>query len=189
MYVIQRAPNSLGHSSRSGVFKLHITEDNRPASVSELDIRPVLKRLFLGELDTGPFSQYFSKPEYFYSQCWPDQPAHWPSFDGRQLLPLWEHNMRIQVVDLLCQPNQNLWFYADCPDEYQESRSLDEAIFDMIYLHVWEYGGGPQEAAEALGFAEQIELPSVETLAEMLGDHTSCQEESINKYRTSLSRS
>lgn len=186
MYEIQRTPNSLVLSSRLGLLRLHITEDNRRASVSALDIRPVLKKLFLGELDIGPFSQYFSKPEYFYSQGWPDQPAHWPSFDERQLLPLWEHNMRIQVIDLSCQPNQNFWFYADCPNEYQESRSIDEAIFDMIYLHVWDYGGGPQEAVEALKFAEQIELPSVETLGEMLRDHASCPEESINKYRNSL---
>lgn len=166
---------------------MHIAEDCREREILKLPIRRQLQQLLLGELDVGPFREYFRRPSYFYAQGWPNAPANWPTFSDRQLLPLWEHGPKIVALDLAAKPQHCLWFYAESPDEYTNVASLDAAVFAMIELHVWEYGGDETEAAEAADFARLIDLPNRGCLAVLLSDPLNTTDESIQRYRESLS--
>lgn len=165
---------------------MHISQEQRSEYIDPLAIRDELKQLLNGKLELGPFHDYFSEPTYFYSQGYPDNPGNWPTFTNRTLLPLWQCDDTIYAFDVSCDSGEVISWYIECPDEYRIAPSLDAALFDMIDLHVWEYGGGEQEAAEAMQFAEQVALPNIVQLAALLADVEETSEEAIAKYRSSL---
>lgn len=166
--------------------QMHIPKQQRAEYIDRLDIRDEVKRLLNGTLEIGPFQGYFSEPSYFYSQGHPDNPGHWPTFTKRTLLPLWQRDDKIYAFDVACDPAEVISWSIECPDEFQIAPSLDAAIFDMIDLHVWEYGGGKHEAAEAMQFAKQIALPNLENLATLLADVELSSAEMIAEHRSSL---
>ena len=165
---------------------MHVPEQLRAECVDRLAIRDELKRLLNGTLEAGTFRDYFSEPSYFDAQGYPATPGNWLTFANRKLLPLWQHDDKIYAIDVASDPTEVISWYIEHPDEYEIAPSIDAAIFDMIELHVREYGGGEQEAAEAMQFAKQIALPNVANLATLLGDVERSSEEMIAEFRNSL---
>ncbi len=165
---------------------MHISQEQRSEYIDPLAIRDELKQLLNGKLELGPFQDYFSEPTYFYSQGYPDNPGNWPTFTNRTLLPLWQWDDTIYALDVSGDLAEVVSWDIECPEEYQIAPSLDAAIFDMIDLHVWEYGGDEQEAAEAMQFAKHIALPNITQLAALLANVEETSEETIAEYRSSL---
>jgi hypothetical protein len=165
---------------------MHIDETSRNNRILDLPIRPQLKQLISGQLDVGPFREYFQQPSKFYAQGWPDNPANWPTFSGRQLLPLWEHYQMIFALDLSKQPHDCLQFYAESPGEYAVHSSVDEGVFEMIRRYVWEYGGDEEEAADAMEFAKQLDFPNLDELSTLLSEPSRTTDEMIDGFRRSL---
>lgn len=171
---------------RSSNPVMHIERPQRADRINGLAIRDELKRLFTAQLEIGPFAEYFAEPSLFYSQGAPDSPGNWAALSDRTLLPLWEHHDKIYAVDLSARPTAVISWWTECPEESTVASSFDAAVFDMIELHVWEYGGGEEEAGEAVQFAEEILLPNIEQLRTLLADVESCTEEMIIDYRSRL---
>lgn len=165
---------------------MHVLNEDRISQIDELAIRSELKQLFAGTLQIGPFQEYLEQPSNFYSQGWPDKPGNWTTFSERKLLPLWQHSEKLYALDLNSNPHECISWYAECPNEYETIRSIDNAIFEMIVLHVWEYGGDRQEANEAIVFAELVGLPNIDGLRTLLSNYAECTEVMIQGYRSSL---
>lgn len=163
---------------------MHIECHQRFEFINGLKIRNELKQLLTGRLQLGPFADYFTEPSNFYLQGYPDQPGNWPAFAELMLLPLWQHQEEIYAADVGTE--RVVAWYIECPEEYRVVASLDTAVFDMIELHVWEYGGGEKEANEAIHFAEQIALSNVDQLRRLLADFENCSDERIAEYRSGL---
>ncbi len=164
----------------------HIPQSKRDDFISSLDERNEIKDLLLGNLELGPFDEYFKYPDEFYSQGWPKKPADWPEFKNRVLVPLWQHEERVFVLDTAKGTKPILSFFAECADEYEQHSCIDEAIFEMIELHVWEYGGSQAEAAEAKELAEKLSLPNIEELNNILENHEDCSEDDFQKFKRNL---
>jgi hypothetical protein len=167
---------------------MHILAKEREERIRRLVLREGIRDLLLGRLDLGPFADYFQAPEKFYAQGWPGNPADWPPLNERILLPLWEHWDLIYVLDLGSVPHPALRFHVESADTYERVGSIDAGIFDMIELHVWEYGGGSQEVLEAAAFADLVDLPAREGLTVLLDDHLGCTDSEIDAYRESLAK-
>lgn len=163
---------------------MHVSEQNRCNKIEKLPIREELKQLFLGKLELGPFEESFYQPDKFYSQGWPDSPGNWDMFPRRKLLPLWEHYERIYAYDLNSQ--ELILFYVECPEEFKIKGSLDSAIFDMIDLHVWEYGGGEEGAKEALAFAKAISFPKLSELECLLTHWENTTRDQIQNFHKAI---
>lgn len=163
---------------------MHIANQHRFEHINALPLREELKLLLTCKLQLGPFDEYFSQPTYFYSEGYPENPGNWPTFAGRTLLPLWQHYDRIFALDTNTNPAQVISWYIECPDEYRMIQSLDHAIFEMIELHVWEYGVGEAEAEEAVDFAQQIAMPNAKQLQMLMADPENCTEEMISEYKS-----
>ncbi|MBE1163042.1 hypothetical protein [Dyella acidiphila] len=56
---------------------------------------------------------------------------------------------------------------------------------NMLYLHVWEYGGGPEEADQALKFAQQLGFPDVDRLRQLFFNSSTTYEE-VASYASEL---
>ena len=64
---------------------MHVQRHHRAERINELSIRRELKLLFTGQLEIGPFADYFAEPSFFYAQGYPDHPGQWGEFAGRLL--------------------------------------------------------------------------------------------------------
>jgi hypothetical protein len=82
--------------------------------------------------------------------------------------------------------NYLVTFNIECPGEYELLDSIDQAIFKMIELHTWEFGGEEQEINEAIEFAEKVKLPNVSGLTNLFAQYMECTEEMIAEFRQSL---
>jgi hypothetical protein len=164
---------------------MSISENNRESEIMSLGLRPELVSLLLNKLDCGSFSKYFEKPEYFYSKGSPENSGYWPERGKRNLLPLWEHSEKVYALDT-AKNTEGISFYIECPEEFDTFSSIDQAIFQMIELHVWEYGGSEKEIIEALDFAHKIALPNISGLKQLFSNYMVCTEEMITDYRRTL---
>lgn len=162
---------------------MYVELDDACDALDLLALRSEVESLLLGGLDLGKFIDYFEEPDGFYDQD--DWDGHW---DERNVLPLWQHQGSIYACDLAKDPKQYISFYLEFPDEIEEyGTSLDVMLFHMIYLHVWEYGGEEQEAAEALEFAEKLKMPYLDELRSLLNRWDTCPQEEIEAYKARLS--
>lgn len=178
--------NYLRGGSNSSLNSMHIQNAERIERIHGLPLRPEIRQMLTGQLQLGPFQEYFGEPSHFYAQGYPDRPGSWPIFADRQLLPLWQHHEKIYAMDLSVHPPELISWYIDCPDDFTTIPSVDAAVFDMIELHVWDYGCEEQQAVEAIHFAKQIALPHTERLCDLLQNCERCSAESIAEYRQSL---
>ena len=156
----------------------------RETYLKNLNLRPQVLELLLGNFDCGAFSDYFQAPEYFYSHGSPENPGLWPELGERKLVPLWEHSEFIYSIDTL--NDEVISFHIENPNEIERYKSIDDAIFKMIELHVWEYGGTLDEINESIRFAKQIALPNLAGLKKLLVDHMACTEDMLNEFRATL---
>ena len=46
----------------------------------------------------------------------------------------------------------------------------------MISLHVWEYGGGEEAATESIRLAEELAMPHLDIIHDVLSRWDSCEE-------------
>ena len=165
---------------------MHVPFDKREERILDLPIRDELKKLFVGSLDPGPLRSYFLQPSYFYAQGPPETPGDWPTLRDRILLPLWEHQSSIFALDTRSPAGECLSWTLEYSAESLRPASIDAFVFDMIYLHVWEYGGDDREAGEALAFAKSVELPRLAALEKLLENHRTCADYEISLYRGSI---
>ncbi len=173
--------------SQSSLNPRHTRYQERVERINGLAVRQEVKQLLTGLLEVGPFQEYFAEPSYFYAQGYPHSPGSWPTFGDRKLLPLWQHCEKLYALDVGTDHPELLSWYIESPEEFTVIPSVDTALFDMIVLHVWEFGGEEQEALEAMHFARQIRLPNLERLRDVLqcapDEYPS---EMIDEYRHSL---
>ncbi len=163
---------------------MSVPANKREEAIKSLSLRPEVTELLLKNAEFGALSRYFEMPQYFYSKGYPESPGDWPELRNRELLPLWEFSEEIYALDLL---SRKLFsFSIECPNEYELFDSIDQAIFKMIELHTWEFGGEEQEINEAIEFAERVKLPNIPELAKLFTQYFECTEEMIAKYRHSL---
>jgi hypothetical protein len=165
---------------------MSISEIDREEEINALGLPPVLNDLLLFKIDCGAFSQYFEKPHYFYSKGYPDNPGYWPELGERKLLPLWERGGEIYALDIISSNIEGISFYAECPEEFEKFQSIYEAIFKIIELHTWEFGGEEKEIEEAITFAKLIGLPNIQGLENLFCNYLDCTEEMIGTYKQTL---
>jgi hypothetical protein len=156
----------------------------REETIRGLSLRPEVTELLLKNAEFGALSRYFEFPHYFYSKGHPESSGDWPEFGDRELLPLWEFSEEIYALDLLS--NKLLTFNIEFPTEYELLDSIDQAIFKMIELHTWEFGGEEQEINEAIEFAERVKLPNISGLTKLFAQYMECTDELITEYRQTL---
>lgn len=163
---------------------MSVPANKREEEIKGLSLRPEVTELLLKSLEFGAFSRYFELPQSFCSKGYPESPGDWPELGSRELLPLWEFSEKIYTLDLL---SKKLFsFYIEEPSDYESFDSIDQAIFRMIELHTWEFGGEEQEIKEAIEFAERVKLPNITGLTKLFAQYMECTEEMIAKYRSSL---
>lgn len=165
---------------------MSVLEKDREAVIKKLGLRPELTDLLLYNLDCGAFSSYFVKPEYFYANGSPDSPGFWPELGDRNLLPLWEHFEKIYAIDIKNNRNEGVSFYIESPEKYETFRNIDKAIFKMIELHVWEYGGTEKEIEESIQFAKKVSLPNLHGLKNLFENFMECTDDMIKRYSDTL---
>ncbi|GAA6132106.1 hypothetical protein [Halopseudomonas sabulinigri] len=163
---------------------MSVPAHKREELIKGLSVRPAVICLLLNSEDFGALARYFEVPEYFYSKGHPEKPGDWPELGNRDLLPLWEFSEEIYAHDLLS--NELVLFNIECPSEYEILGSIDQAIFKMIELHTWEFGGEDQEVNEAINFAEKVKLPNISGLTNLFSKYMECTEDMIREYRQSL---
>ncbi|WP_036182390.1 hypothetical protein [Marinobacterium lacunae] len=163
---------------------MSVPANKREEAIRGLFLRPEVTELLLKHAEFGALSRYFELPHYFYSKGSPEGPGEWPELVDRELLPLWEFSGEIYAVDLLS--NKLLAFNIEYPTEYELLDSIDQAIFKMIELHTWEFGGEEQEIEEAIEFAERVKLPNISGLTKLFAQYMECTEEMITEYRQTL---
>ena len=134
-------------------------EEKRIGLLSALSIDNVFKKLALGELELGAFSEYFEKPEYYYAQGWPEKPANWPQYEGKNLIPLWEYSKCVYLVDITEPNNQYFSFRIDSPEEPTRYSSLYHMVFEIIDFHCFQIGA---EFSDALEFMKKLKYPNLE---------------------------
>ncbi len=109
-------------------------------------------------------------------------------FSEKRLLPLWEFEDRIIAADLVKDPPEFVEFYRESVGEFEShGTSIFVPILRMIFLHVIEFGGGAQEAREAVSFATSIDFPFIEDLSEVINPETEWSEEAYQNLRATLS--
>ena len=167
---------------------MHVSESERRSVIGSLDIRPEVQNLLTQAADYGPFTAYFSAPDSFYAQGYPNNPGEWPELETFRLVPLWEQSGSIYCCDLNDPSCRCVVFDREFPEEHKILSSIDTAIFEMIELHIWEYGGSEKECTESLEFAQKVLLPSIEELSKLLVYHIDCTQESIDDFKSSLSQ-
>lgn len=163
---------------------MSVPANKREETIRGLSLRPQVTELLLKNADFGALSRYFELPQYFYSKGYPESPGDWPELGNRELLPLWEFSEEIYALDLIS--NKLLTFNIEYPTEYESLDSIDQAIFKMIELHTWEFGGEEQEINEAIEFAERVKLPNISELTKLFAQYMECTEEMITEFRQSL---
>jgi hypothetical protein len=159
---------------------------NRTTEIKKLAL-PEKVTAFLVTLECPDGMRYlFQEPCYFYSRGAPESPAHWPEFAGRRLVPLWEHSERVFAADVGGSAPEYISFTLESPREYDSyGASVLKAIFHMLELHVWEYGGGEQEAVESERLATKLEFPNLHELQSMLAEPI-CSQERVDHYLKQL---
>lgn len=163
---------------------MSVPANKREETIKSLSLRPEVTELLLNNAEFGALSRYFELPQYFYSKGYPESPGDWQELGNRELLPLWEFSEEIYALDLFS--GKLLSFDIECPNEYESFDSIDQAIFKMIELHTWEFGGGEEEINEAIQFAERVKLPNISELVKLFAQYMDCTEEMIAKFRYSL---
>jgi hypothetical protein len=163
---------------------MSIPANKREEMIQGLPVRSEVIDLLLKSKSFGALGRYFEAPEYFYSIGYPENPGDWPELGNRDLLPLWEFSEEVYALDLLS--NELVIFDIECPDEYEVLGSIDQAIFRMIELHTWEFGGGEQEVNEAVNFAKEIKFPNLSGLSSLFSKYMECTEDMIREFRQSL---
>ena len=164
----------------------HTPRSKRHERIATLDVRPQVRQLLASELELGAFADYFREPDYFYAQGYPDKEGDWPMLDKFILLPLWEHGENVFALDLKQTQGEVISFYLECPESYDSYKNIDLALFAMIELHVWEYGGEEEEVHEALEFAELVCMPHMDRLRTMLLNYTTCTQSDLREYTDAL---
>ncbi|WP_426336155.1 hypothetical protein ACN9MY_22055 [Pseudoduganella sp. R-31] len=161
---------------------MSVSESRRIEAIHHLNL-PLTVKDFLGALDApAGMRDLFNCPYYFYSQGAPDYPGNWEDLAHRTLLPLWEHGELVFAVDIALNEPEYISFYLERPSEVTSyGSSIYRALFEMINLHVWEYGGEETEVLEAKHFAARLEFPNLAHLLEMISNVDTSQEE-IDAY-------
>ncbi|RGP52502.1 hypothetical protein [Pseudomonas abyssi] len=159
-----------------------MSDIERTTGIRKLEL-PEKVKAFLVTLECPDGMRYlFQEPYYFYSRGAPEDPGHWPELAGRALLPLWEHSERVFAADVGASPTEYISFPLENPNEYDSyGVSVMKAIFHMLELHVWEYGGGEQEVLESEILAGRLEFPNLSELGNMLAEPM-CSQERIDRY-------
>ncbi|WP_415898128.1 hypothetical protein [Neptuniibacter sp. QD57_21] len=163
---------------------MSVPEHKRKAAIKGLSLRPEVIKLLLKSEGFGELSRYFEQPDYFYARGYPEKPGYWPELKNRELLPLWEFSEEIYALDLLS--DKLVFFNIECPSEYELLNSIDQAIFKMIELHTWEFGGEETEISEAIDFAEKVKLPNISGLTSLFARYLECTEDMISEFRQSI---
>jgi hypothetical protein len=165
---------------------MNVSEGNRLESLHKLNL-PHSVYDFLCKLDApGSMRTQFKAPWYFYSQGAPEYPGTWEELSSKTLLPLWEHSELVFAVDIALNEPEYISFYLECPGEFTSyGKSIYSALFHMINLHVWEYGGEESEVLEAQRFAVRLEFPNVERLNELISSPDTSQEQ-IDAYVSNI---
>ncbi len=158
---------------------MNLQRDSRETIVKSMPWRSEVVELLLNPTAECGLTRSFEKPNYFYS-------TDWPELDEKTLVPLWEHFEAVYCVDIKSNPIEFIAFFIEFPAEYDSFKTIDQMLFHMIELYVWEYGGEEQEAKEALEFAKRLRMPNIEQLALLLNDHLNCDEDMINSYKNSI---
>lgn len=161
---------------------MHIAESARSLAIRELGLPEYLVN-FLVELQCADDLKYlFNFPYCFYARGPVDESPYWPELRTMELLPLWEHFESVCALDLGCKPPRYLRFFVESPEDFVVfGYSVHSALFHMLMLHVWDYGGGKKEAADALNLAEQLHFPDISRLSTML-QNPSTGEEDLAAY-------
>lgn len=163
---------------------MSVPAKKREDTIKELSLRPEVVNLLLKSEEFGALSRYFELPEYFSSRGYSEKSGYWPELENRELLPLWEFSEEIYALDLLS--HKVVSFNTECPSEYEILDSIDQAIFRMIELHTWEFGGEDKEISEAIEFAEKVKLPNISGLTSLFAKYLECTEDMISEFRQSL---
>jgi len=163
-----------------------MTEINRTTEIEKLSLPEKVKAFLVALGCPEGMRDLFQEPCYFYSRGAPASPAHWPELAGRSLVPLWEHSERVFAIDVDASPPEYISFTLENPREYDSyGASVFRAIFHMLELHVWEYGGSEREAAESEALAMMLEFPNLSELRSMLADPM-CSQQRIDRYLEQL---
>lgn len=141
-------------------------------------IRNEVREVLIHGPTVDSFREYFSSPEMFYAQGWPDNPGNWPIFAGRMLLPLWERYEKLFALDL-SSSGEVIAFYVECPDEYARLENIDMALLEAISFHVIECD---RDVEAALVFAGSIALPQLDRLREALRGSDERMKERLDGY-------
>lgn len=157
---------------------MHVPKNDRESMISSHPIRNEVREVLIHGPIVDSFREYFSSPEMFYAQGWPDDPGNWPIFAGRMLLPLWERHEKLFALDL-SGSGEVIAFYVECPDEYDRLGNIDVALLEGISFHVIECD---RDAEEALVFAESIALPHLDRLREALRGPDERMKERLDSY-------
>jgi hypothetical protein len=159
------------------------TVPNRETGIRSLGLPPKIQDLLLSLDAPSPFEDYFKSPDSFFAQ------GEWPQFPDRSLLPLWEHGGHIFAIDLASSPPEFIEFDRETRGECDSHGSqVYLPILHILFLHVLEYGGGPEELEEAIEFARSIDFPHCKLLEEVLDPERPWSEEAYEGLKLALNQ-